>query len=143
MPNLNMNNFQTRNRTFDPDPLPYLGNIWNNPKSYKIKNAGKLLYQRLNDQYIQNWSNKQLNIPFGSKLHELKNMYTYSTYLDKIYNIEIRKYFTKLRIGHNILNSSMGQFKSKNKNGHTNANRLCTNCDKLETIEHFLFVCPK
>ena len=23
MPNLNMNNFQTRNRTFDPDPLPY------------------------------------------------------------------------------------------------------------------------
>ena len=25
MPNLNMNNFQTRNRTFDPDPLPYNG----------------------------------------------------------------------------------------------------------------------
>ena len=24
MPNLNMNNFQTRNRTFDPDPLPYI-----------------------------------------------------------------------------------------------------------------------
>ena len=24
MPNLNMNNFQTRNKTFDPDPLPYL-----------------------------------------------------------------------------------------------------------------------
>ena len=25
----------------------------------------------------------------------------------------------------------------------TNANRLCTNCDQLETVEHFLFVCPK
>ena len=29
MPNLNMNNFQTRNRTFDPDPLPYICAIVN------------------------------------------------------------------------------------------------------------------
>ena len=74
-------------------------------------------------------------MPFGSKLSMLKSSYDCSNYLNLIYNHDIRKIFTKLRIGYNILNVSIGRFKNLNS-------KFCNNClTKIETVEHFLFDC--
>ena len=66
------------------------------------------------DQFIQNWSEKQK--PFHSTpsyVSILKDHYVYSNYLDKMHNQETRIVFVRLRLGHSILNASMGRFKNK------------------------------
>ena len=85
-----------------------LGNMWNNPVNYNMKQASNIFITRLNDQYKQTWFDKQKGMAFGNKLLDLKDTYQYSRYLDIIKNIEIRKFFVKLKTGFNTLNSSLG-----------------------------------
>ena len=117
-----------------------LGNMWNNPENYNMKQASNIFITRLNDQYKQTWFDKQKGMAFGNKLLDLKDTYQYSRYLDIIKNIEIRKIFVKLRTGFNTLNSSLGRFKNKN-GGNADTEKDCKNCNVLESVEHFLFEC--
>ena len=117
-----------------------LGYIWKNPNllSGSLNRAGKCLQERLQDQYVQTWFERQNLMPFGSKLSMLKSSYDCSNYLNLIYNHDIRKIFTKLRIGYNILNDSIGRFKNLNRG----SSKFCNNClTKIEIVEHFLFKC--
>ena len=65
-----------------------LGHIWKNSNSpnFAHKRAGNIFFNRMKDQFIQNWSEKQKSFPFDSKLYILKDQYGYSNYLDKIHN---------------------------------------------------------
>ena len=75
-----------------------LGNMWNNPENYNMKQASNIFITRLNKQ---TWFDKQKGMAFGNKLHDIKHTYQYSRYLDIIKIIEIRKLFVKLRTGFN------------------------------------------
>ena len=92
-----------------------LGNMWNNPENYNIKQTSNIFITRLKISINKHtWFDKQKGMAFGNKLHDLKDTYQYSRYLDIIKNIEIRKIFVKLRTGFNTLNSSLARFKNKN-----------------------------
>ena len=113
-----------------------LGHIWKNSDSpnFAHKRGGNIFFNRMKDQFIQNWSEKQKSFPFDSKLSILKDHYGYSNYLDKIHNQETRNVFVRLRLGHSILNASMGRFKNNNI-------KQCKCMHDKETVEHLLFVC--
>ena len=113
-----------------------LGHIWKNSNSpnFSHKRAGNIFFNRMKDQFIQNWSEKQKSFPFDSKLSILKDHYGYSNYLDKIHNQETRNVFVRLRLGYSILNASMGRFKNNNI-------KQCKCMHDKETVEHLLFVC--
>ena len=69
-----------------------LGNMWNNPENYNMKQASNIFITRLNDQYIQTWFDKQKGMAFGNKLLDLKDTYQYSRYLDIIKLLRLEKF---------------------------------------------------
>ena len=54
-----------------------LGHIWKNSNgpNFAHKRAGNIFFNRIKDQFIQNWSEKQKSFSFDSKLSILQDHY--------------------------------------------------------------------
>ena len=60
-------------------------------------------------------------------------------YLEKIKNVEHRKFFVKLRTGNNCLFLEKGRYQSLSRE-----QRFCHLCNtEVENLEHFMFKCPE
>ena len=89
----------------------------------------------MEDQFIQGWFEKATTSISLHTLNMLKADYSYSTYFSVIKSLNMRRFFSKLRLNFGILNAS-----KKNENG----DMTCKLCDMgaKEDIIHFLFICP-
>ena len=85
----------------------------------------------MKDTYQQSWSQDADHLKTLKNIKEGK--YTISPYLNIIKNPKIRKIYTNLRISNSKL-----AFSTTNRDKQN-----CTICNTIETVEHFLCICPK
>ena len=97
-------------------------------------NFGKIVVQRLNDQFQQTWKSNMHASSRFMYLNQCKNVYERSAYLSVMKTHEIRNIFTRLRVDMNILASCRYRQPPA---------PVCPLCQTgVEDIEHFILVCP-
>ena len=112
------------------------GDVWANPYSVNKHTFHKTFKQRLNDQYIQDWSTKLNTSNRFKTLQVLHLEYKMQSYVDHITNPEIREIYTRLRIDLNCLTTSKAQGSLMRES--------CPFCNiEPEDVGHFLFRCEK
>ena len=97
-----------------------------------------LCKQRLNDQFIQKWS-EEINSSSRADTYKLFSDFGFKPYLNDVTVTKFRKSFTRLRLSSHRLEVEVGRWHKPNKIPRNE--RKCRICNTLEDEFHFLFEC--
>ena len=112
-----------------------LGHLWENPNLASSAVIYKQFQLRLTDQFIQNWFDKASTSTNLSVINIMKTSYGCSDYLTRLNSPLMRIIFTKLRLNIRLM-------KNIRSVDDTQYNCPMCNANVMETVEHFLIVCP-
>ena len=113
-----------------------LGYITKNPSVYSEAYVGNEIKKKLENEYLQSWTEKSSNCNKLVYLSKFKrNLYKRSSYLNNILDIEDRRRIIKLRLSCSNLNDHKFQ--------KLNSSNKCPFCPlEVENSQHFLIYCP-
>ena len=115
-------------------------NVFINPYTVKKDTFRRIFLNRLKDMYVQDFRySTSSKIEDYTKLYSDINRYELQDSLEKIKNVEHRKFFVKLSTGNNCLFLEKGRYESLSRE-----ERFCPLCNtEVENLEHFMFKCLK
>ena len=115
-------------------------NVFTNPCTVNKDTFHQIFLNRLQDMYVQDFRySTSSKTEDYTKLYSDINRYELQDYLEKIKNVEHRKFFVKLRTGNNCLFLEKGRYQSLSRE-----QRFCPLCNtEEENLEHFMFKCPE
>lgn len=115
--------------------------VWNNHSTFNSFALLNSIKHKLKERYISFWYKRLSGDEGMRKLRTykiLKQNFGRETYIEDIYDKDIRKCICSLRISTHKLRIERGRYC-----GETVENRLCTVCNEIETEVHFLCQCQK
>jgi len=98
-----------------------------------------MIFQRLKDQYVQNWGASLENSSILEYYRKYKTYFCQKDYLNGIVNDNLRVQLCRFRKSSHMFDIEMGRFASVAREC-----RICKLCssNQIESEYHFLFCCP-